>query len=125
MADAVSNAFEIERRAIMWTPLITLNDGVTALGWDADPNTVVDGNTAGESWLYSLPVGQFYKQSDATLWWKSGSPNTWISLTNELHTHSNKSTLDLFDEDSSGLIWNGEPIQGGGGTSNSYFPSGW
>ena len=41
----------------------------------------------------------------------------------DLHTHANKAVLDLFDEDSSGLIWNGEPIQGGSG--NTYFPSGW
>ena len=80
MADSVTNAFEIERRGIMWTPLITLNDGVTSLGYDGDPNNVIDGNTPGESWLYSLPTGQFYKQSDATLWWKSEAPNTWINL---------------------------------------------
>jgi len=77
MADAVANQFEIERRAILWTALTTLNDKVTALGWDDDPNDVVDGNTPGESWLYNLPIGQFFKQSDATLWWKTGSPNTW------------------------------------------------
>ena len=80
MADSVTNAFEIERRGIMWTPLITLNDGITSLGYDGDPNNVIDGNTPGESWLYSLPIGQFYKQSDATLWWKSEAPNTWINL---------------------------------------------
>ena len=80
MADSVTNAFEIERRGIMWSPLITLNDGVTSLGYDGDPNNVIDGNTPGESWLYSLPTGQFYKQSDATLWWKSEAPNTWINL---------------------------------------------
>jgi hypothetical protein len=43
----------------------------------------------------------------------------------DLHTHSNKEVLDLFDEDSSGLIWSGEAIQGGTGTGNTYFPSGW
>ena len=80
MADSVTNAFEIERRGIMWTPLITLNDGVTSLGYDGDPNNVIDGNTPGESWLYSLPIGQHYKQSDATLWWKSEAPNVWINL---------------------------------------------
>lgn len=80
MADAVTNAFEIERRGIMWTPLITLNDGETSLGYDGNPNNVIDGNTPGETWLYSLPIGQFYKQLDATLWWKSEAPNTWINL---------------------------------------------
>ena len=29
------------------------------------------------------------------------------------HTHSNQDVLDGFDEDSSGLIWNGLPIEGG------------
>jgi len=28
------------------------------------------------------------------------------------HTHDNLEVLDLFDEDSAGLIWNGEPIRG-------------
>ncbi len=77
MADASSNQFEIERRQITWSPLTTLNDGITALTWDADPNTVVPGNSDGEDWLYGLPIGHLYKQSDATLWWKTGSPNTW------------------------------------------------
>ena len=30
------------------------------------------------------------------------------------HTHDNLDTLDGFDEDSSGLLWNGQPIQGVG-----------
>ena len=77
MADASSNQFELERRALIWGPLTTLNDKVTSLGYDGDPNNVVQGNSDGEDWLYGLPVGQFYKQSNATLWWKTGSPNTW------------------------------------------------
>jgi len=150
MADAVQNLFEIERRAIMWTPLITLNDGVTALGWDADPNTVVDGNTPGESWLYSLPVGQFYKQSNANLWWKAGSPNIWIqlqggtaidhNLLNNLqggngfdeYFHLIEEKYDLvnrLDEDSAGLTFDGESLfsagsSGSSGTSGSSGSSG-
>jgi len=80
MPDAASNWFEIERRVITWSPLTTLNDKVTSLGYDGDPNLVSPIGTPGEQWLYTLPIGQFYKQSDATLWWKSGSPNTWINL---------------------------------------------
>lgn len=80
MADPTSNWFEIERRIIAWSPLTTLNDGITSLGYDADPNAASPIGTPGEQWLYGLPTGQFYKQSDATLWWKSGSPNTWINL---------------------------------------------
>jgi hypothetical protein len=81
MADPVINQFEIERRVITWSPLTTLNDGVTPLGYDGDPNLVNPVGTPGEQWLYFVPIGQFYKQSNATLWWKNGAPNTWINLT--------------------------------------------
>jgi len=80
MADPVINQFEIERRVITWSPLTTLNDGITALGYDGDPNLVNPLGTPGEQWLYSVPIGQFYKESDATLWWKNGAPNTWVEL---------------------------------------------
>jgi hypothetical protein len=80
MADPVINQFEIERRVITWSPLTTLNDGITPLGYDGDPNLVSPVGTPGEQWLYSVPIGQFYKQSNATLWWKNGAPNTWINL---------------------------------------------
>jgi len=81
MADSVINQFEIERRVITWSPLTTLNDGITPLGYDGDPNLVNPLGTPGEQWLYTVPVGQFYKQSNATLWWKNGTPNVWINLT--------------------------------------------
>jgi hypothetical protein len=81
MADPVINQFEIERRVITWSPLTTLNDGITPLGYDGDPNLVNPVGTPGEQWLYGVPIGQFYKQSNATLWWKNGAPNTWINLT--------------------------------------------
>lgn len=80
MADPVINQFEIERRVITWSPLTTLNDGVTPLGYDGDPNLASPTGTDGEQWLYNLPIGQFYKQSDATLWWKNGTPNSWVEL---------------------------------------------
>jgi len=80
MADPVINQFEIERRVITWSPLTTLNDGITPLGYDGDPNLVSPTGTPGEQWLYNLPIGQFYKQSDATLWWKNGTPNTWTQV---------------------------------------------
>ncbi len=81
MADPVINQFEIERRVITWSPLTTLNDGITPLGYDGNPNLVNPAGTPGEQWLYIVPTGQFYKQSNATLWWKNGLPNTWINLT--------------------------------------------
>lgn len=109
MADAVTNAFEIERRGIMWTPLITLNDGETSLGYDGNPNNVIDGNTPGETWLYSLPIGQFYKQLDATLWWKSEAPNTWINLSEGGGGEVYDKTLHL-DQTTPQIIENGIPI---------------
>lgn len=81
MPDPASNWFEIERRVITWSPLSTLNDKVTPLGYDGDPNLVSPLGPPGEQWLYNIPIGQFYKQSNATLWWKTGLPNTWINLT--------------------------------------------
>jgi len=80
MPDPASNWFEIERRVITWSPLTTLNDGITPLGYDGDPNLVSPLGTPGEQWLYNVPIGQFYKQSNATLWWKTSTPNTWINL---------------------------------------------
>jgi len=81
MPDPASNWFEIERRVITWSPLSTLNDKITPLGYDGNPNLVSAVGPPGEQWLYSLPIGQFYKQSNATLWWKIAPPNTWIDLT--------------------------------------------
>ena len=75
-----ANAFEIERRQISWSPLTTLNDETTSLAYDGDPNLVSSSGTDGEQWLYSLPVGHLYKQSNATLWWKTATPNTWIKV---------------------------------------------
>ena len=80
MADPASNWFEIERRVITWSPLSTLNDKITPLGYNGDPNLVNPLGTPGEQWLYNLPIGQFYKQTNATLWWKNGTPNTWINI---------------------------------------------
>lgn len=72
-----SNFFELQRRAFLWKPNTTLDDETTALTWDADPNTVVNGNSGGETKLYSLLVGNFYTESDGTLWYKTATPNTW------------------------------------------------
>lgn len=72
-----SNAFELERRGFQWSANNTLDDGATSLLYDGDPNSVVDGNTAGESKLYSLLPGATYFQSTGTLWLKTSSPNVW------------------------------------------------
>jgi len=68
---------EIERRVILFKPTTTLPDD-SQLGWDADPNTVVNGNSAGESLLYNCPLGNQYIQSTGEHWRKTASPNTWV-----------------------------------------------
>ena len=80
MATVDSNAFEIERRGFQWSMNNTLDDGSTSLLYDGDPNNVVDGNTDGESKLYSLLPGATFFQSNGTWWIKTASPNTWNEI---------------------------------------------
>jgi len=83
MATVASNAFELERRAFMWSKDNTLDDHVTSLLWDADPNTIVDGNSPGETKLYSLLPGATYVEGStgAIVWWQKISlPNIWIKV---------------------------------------------
>jgi len=77
MATTDSNFFELMRRGFLWTSTTTLDDEVTPMTWDDDPNDVVNGNTDGESKLYAMPIGAFYMETDGTLWFKNGTPNTW------------------------------------------------
>ena len=77
MADANGNFFEIQRRAYMWNKNSTLDDKVTSMLWDGDPNNVVTGNTPGETKLYVMPPGAMFFQSSGDLWLKTGTPNTW------------------------------------------------
>jgi hypothetical protein len=80
MATVDSNAFELERRGFQWSMNNTLDDGVTSLLYDSSPNAAVDGNTDGETKLYSLLPGATYFQSTGELWLKTGSPNTWDQI---------------------------------------------
>jgi len=77
MATVDSNAFELERRGFQWSMNNTLDDGETSLLYDSNPNSVVDGNTDGETKLHSLLPGATYFQSTGEWWVKTGSPNTW------------------------------------------------
>jgi len=81
MATTDSNFFEIQRRAFRWDANSTLDDGVSSMLWDADPNTVVNGNSPGETKLYSLPPGHLFFESAGVLWLKTASPNTWVDVT--------------------------------------------
>lgn len=80
MATVESNFFEIQRRAYQWNRFSTLDDGVTALGWDNDPNLAVEGNSPGEDKLISMPIGAFYIQSNGNHYFKSATPNTWSKI---------------------------------------------
>lgn len=79
MASIDGNAFETERRFIQLKFNTNMPDE-TILGWDNDPNTVVNGNTDGETLIYNVAMGASFLQSDGTLWFKKTLPNTWIEV---------------------------------------------
>lgn len=79
MASIDGNAFETERRFIQLKYNTNMPDDTT-LGWDNDPNTVVNGNTDGETLIYNVAQGASFMQSTGALWFKKALPNTWIEL---------------------------------------------
>ena len=56
MASINDNAFEIERRQIQLKYNTNMPDSTT-LGYDGNPNSVVNGSTAGESLIYNVAMG--------------------------------------------------------------------
>lgn len=79
MATSEENWFEVERRVIMFKPTTTLPDA-TLLGYDGDPNNVINGNTQGETLLYNCPMNTRYSQSIGVEWRKQSVPNTWVLI---------------------------------------------
>lgn len=79
MASIDGNAFEIERRQIQLKFNTNMPDE-TILGYDGDPNVVVNGNTAGESLIYNVAMGATFLQSSGSWWFKQALPNTWIQV---------------------------------------------
>ena len=77
MATTEDNSFEIERRVILFKPTTTLPDD-SALGYDGDPNVVINGNTAGETLIYNCPRNTRYSESSGIEWVKNTLPNTWV-----------------------------------------------
>jgi hypothetical protein len=81
MATADSNFFEIKRRGIRLNKNTTLDDGITSLLWDDDPNaalgTVSRPSQAGEQKLISMLPGADFFQSNGKLWLKTAMPNVW------------------------------------------------
>lgn len=75
------------------------------------------GNAA--DWTSANPVlsqGELGLELDTVKFKIGNGSDDWITLpywsgSGTDHTHINISTLDLFDEDSSGLLWNGSPIE--------------
>ena len=62
MASAAENQFEIERRSILFKSTTSLPDE-SLLGFDANPNGAIEGNSAGEFLLYNSPIGTSYQES--------------------------------------------------------------
>lgn len=79
MASVTTNWFEIERRNIMFKPTTTMPEG-SALGYNGDPNLVINGNTDGETLLYNSPIATMYAQSDGIIWYKQQLPNVWLQI---------------------------------------------
>lgn len=76
MATIQDLQFELQRRVILFKSSTNLPDD-TLLGFNDDPNNVVNGQTTGETLLYNSPQGTRYQQDDGTQWYKKTMPNTW------------------------------------------------
>lgn len=79
MASIDGNAFEIERRSIQLKFNTNMPDD-TILGYDGNPNSVVNGNTDGETLIYNVAQGATFMQSNGTWWFKKALPNIWIEI---------------------------------------------
>lgn len=79
MPSVTTNWFEIERRNIMFKSTTTMPDG-SSLGYDGDPNFVINGNTDGETLLYNSPIATMYTQDNGDIWYKKQLQNTWVKI---------------------------------------------
>jgi len=89
MATTDSNFFEIQRRGYQWSRYSTLDDGVTPLLWDNDPNLCVSGRTPGETKLVSMPIGALYIRSNGDLYYKRTMPNVWAYISSNVQQTAN------------------------------------
>jgi hypothetical protein len=82
MSDVLDSLFtEISRSPKLLHKNVMLSDGV--LGYDGDPNAVVNGRTTGESLIYNSTAGTGYLQENVTpfvMWTKveSGAGGLWL-----------------------------------------------
>lgn len=94
MASINGNAFEIERRQIQLKFNTNMPDD-TILGYDGNPNSVVNGNTDGESLIYNVAMGATFLQSNGNWWFKQALPNTWIQVGGATSVASNVVTYTI------------------------------
>jgi len=73
------NQFEIERRVVLFKSTTTLPSG-SPLGYNGNPNSVINGNSDGETLLYNSPIGTTYMQDSGVFWVKKVSQNIWEVL---------------------------------------------
>jgi hypothetical protein len=79
MASIDGNAFELERRSIQLKYNTNMPDA-TILGYDGNPNNVVNGNNAGETLIYNVAQGATFLESNGNLWYKRSLPCEWIQI---------------------------------------------
>lgn len=80
MAEINNVAFEVERRFIQLKYNTNMPDGISILGYDGNPNSVVNGDSEGQTLIYYVALGASFLQSNGNIWFKTGLPNTWIQL---------------------------------------------
>lgn len=88
MASIDGNAFETERRFIQLKYNTNMPDD-TILGYDGNPNLVVNGDTDGQTLIYNVAMGASFLQSSGSLWFKKSLPNTWIEIGGSTSVASN------------------------------------
>ena len=79
MADLNNVAFEVERRMISLKHNTNMPDSTT-LGYDGDPNLVVNGSTGGQTLVYNVALGATFLQSNGCLWYKQELPCKWVLI---------------------------------------------
>ena len=79
MATVEENSFEIERRIVGFKSTTTLPDD-SSLGYNGNPNNVVNGATAGQTLIYNCPIASIYTEDDGKMWRKTTMPNTWVEM---------------------------------------------
>ena len=62
----------------------------SVLGYNGDPNEVVEGDSSGQTLIYHCPVGTRYQEDDGTQWYKKSLQNVWEKINADIgwsHDH--------------------------------------